>query len=152
MARAEAKSVRHYVELGSADRFLFDRAAQVRVADLARGASFRGGLDDLAGRSVLIATSSQLTSALALIELDGVVRRITILPPDVDRAHLNALISDAEIDAVVIDIAATLTVRPKKRQSVDPFCQSSVLCGTVEEYDAVTRSEPCHEHQHHANA
>ena len=103
MARAEAKSLRHYVELGSADRFFFDRAAQVRVADLARGTSFRGGLGDLAGRSVLIATSSQLTSALALIELDGVVRRITILPPDVDRAHLNALIADAEIDAVVID-------------------------------------------------
>jgi acyl-coenzyme A synthetase/AMP-(fatty) acid ligase len=103
MARAEAKSLRHFVELGSADRFFYDRAAQVRVADLARGTSFRGGLDDLAGRSVLIATSSQLTSALALIELDGVVRRITILPPDVDRAHLNALISDAEIDAVVID-------------------------------------------------
>ena len=103
MARAEAKSLRHYVELGSADRFFFDRAAQVRVADLAHGTSFRGGLGGLAGRSVLIATSSQLTSALALIELDGVVRRITILPPDVDRAHLNALIADAEIDAVVID-------------------------------------------------
>jgi acyl-CoA synthetase (AMP-forming)/AMP-acid ligase II len=103
MARAELQPLRRYVELGPADRFFFDRAAQVRVADLARGTSLRGGLARLAGRSVLIATSSQLTSALALIELDGVARRITILPPDIDRAHLGALIADAEIDAVVID-------------------------------------------------
>src|SRR6185437_14504339 len=79
---------------------------QVRIADLARGTSLGGELTDLAGRSVLIATSSQITSALALIELDGVARRITILPPDVDRAHLGALIADAQIEAVVIDDAA----------------------------------------------
>ncbi len=103
MARAEAQPLRRYVDHPPAERFFFDRAAQVRVADLACGTSLGGGLADLAGRSVLIATSSQLTSALALIELDGVARRITILPPDVDRAHLGALIADAEIDAVVID-------------------------------------------------
>jgi acyl-coenzyme A synthetase/AMP-(fatty) acid ligase len=103
MARAEAQPLRRYVDRAPADRFFFDRAAQVRIADLARGTSLGGRLADLAGRSILIATSSQLTSALALIELDGVARRITILPPDVDRAHLGALIADAEIDAVVID-------------------------------------------------
>ena len=103
MARAEAQPLRRYVEVGSADRFFFDRAAQVRVADLAHGTSLGGGLADLAGRSVLVATSSQLTSALALIELDGAARRITILPPDVDHAHLATLMADAEIDAVVID-------------------------------------------------
>jgi acyl-CoA synthetase (AMP-forming)/AMP-acid ligase II len=105
MARAEAQPLRHYVGRGPADRSFFDRAAELRVADLARGTSLGGGLADLAGRSVLIATSSQLTSALALIELDGVARRIVILPPDVDRAHLGALIADAEVDAVVIDDA-----------------------------------------------
>lgn len=104
-ARTETQPLRRYIEqrIAIADRFLFDRAAQVRVADLSRGTSLGGGLADLAGRSVLIAASSQLTSALALVELDGVARRITILPPDVDRAHLGALIADAEVDAVVID-------------------------------------------------
>ena len=109
MVRTEAQPLRHYVDRGAADRFFFDRAAQVRVADLARGTSLGGRLAELAGRSVLIATSSQLTSALALIELDGVARRITILPPDVDRAHLRALIADAEIDAVVVDDEAHRT-------------------------------------------
>jgi acyl-coenzyme A synthetase/AMP-(fatty) acid ligase len=102
-AHAEGRSLRSYALQGPEARYLFDRAAQVRVADLARGTSLRDGLDKLVGSSVLIATSSQLTSALALIELDGVARRITILPPDVDRAHLGALIADAEIDTVVID-------------------------------------------------
>ncbi len=44
-----------------------------------------------------------MTTALALIELDGVARRLTILPPDADPDHFAALIAGAEIDAVVID-------------------------------------------------
>jgi acyl-coenzyme A synthetase/AMP-(fatty) acid ligase len=95
--------LRRYIAEAKADQCLFDRAAQVRVADLASATSLRDSLGDLRGRSVLIATASQLTSALALIELDGVARRLTILPPDVDRAHLPALIAEANIDAVVFD-------------------------------------------------
>jgi acyl-CoA synthetase (AMP-forming)/AMP-acid ligase II len=103
MARAEARSLRHHIENASSDQFFFDRAAIVRVADLNRGTSLNGRLAELAGRSVLIATTGQLTSGLALIELDGVARRITILPPDVDPAHLGALIANAEVDAAVVD-------------------------------------------------
>jgi len=103
MARAEAQSLRRHINSAPADQFFFDRAARVRVGDLTRGTSLRGGLAELAGRSVLIATASQLTSALALIELDGIARRLAILPPDVDRGHLGALIADAEIDALAID-------------------------------------------------
>ena len=55
---------------------------------------------------MLLATGSQLTSGLALIELDGVARRITILPPDAAPEHFAALIAGAEIDAVVVDIGS----------------------------------------------
>jgi acyl-coenzyme A synthetase/AMP-(fatty) acid ligase len=55
---------------------------------------------------VLLATESQLTSALALIELEGVARRIVILPPDADPAHLPAIIAIADIDAVLTDEGA----------------------------------------------
>jgi acyl-CoA synthetase (AMP-forming)/AMP-acid ligase II len=99
-------ALRRHITDAPADQCLLDRAAQVRVADLASATSLRGSLGDLSGRSVLIATASQLTSAVALIELDGVARRLTILPPDVDRAHLPALIAEADIDAVVFDDAA----------------------------------------------
>jgi acyl-CoA synthetase (AMP-forming)/AMP-acid ligase II len=87
---------------GLAVRFL-DRGAAVRMRELARGTSLGGRVSALAGRSVLLATASQLTSALALIELEGLARRIVILPPDADPAHLAAVISTAGIDAAVID-------------------------------------------------
>jgi acyl-coenzyme A synthetase/AMP-(fatty) acid ligase len=102
-ARIEAEALRAHLANAPADAFLFDRAARVRLADLVDGTSLGGRLADLSGRSVLIATASQLTSALALIELDGVARRLTILPPDVNPDHLRALMADAEIDAVVVD-------------------------------------------------
>jgi acyl-CoA synthetase (AMP-forming)/AMP-acid ligase II len=59
----------------------------------------------LAGRSVIVATSSQLTAALALIELDGVARRLTILPADTSAEHVGELIVRAEADVVVTDQA-----------------------------------------------
>ncbi|WP_158914260.1 AMP-binding protein, partial [Caulobacter sp. S45] len=58
---------------------------------------------DLAGRSVLVRTHSQLSAVLALIELDGTARRLTICPPDLDPAHLPAICADAEIDAILHD-------------------------------------------------
>jgi acyl-coenzyme A synthetase/AMP-(fatty) acid ligase len=103
MARTEARSLRQILAHGSSERFLWDRAASVRMADLAGGTSLGGRLKELAGKSVLIATASQLTTALALIELDGVARRLTILPPDADPGHFPALAAHAQIDAVVID-------------------------------------------------
>ncbi len=102
-ARTEAQPLRARVAGMAADAFFFDRAAGVRVADLVCGTSLQGRLANLRGRAVLIATASQLTAALALIELDGIARRLLILPPDVDPDHLGALIAGAEIDAVVTD-------------------------------------------------
>jgi acyl-CoA synthetase (AMP-forming)/AMP-acid ligase II len=47
--------------------------------------------------------SGQLLSGLAMIELDGIARRMLLCPPDLNPDHLAALIADAEIDAVVTD-------------------------------------------------
>ena len=104
MAHAEAQSLRR--RLGSAERFFWDRAACACYTFLARGTCLGGRLGELAGRSVLLATGSQLTAALALIELDGVARRITILPPDTAPEHFAALITGAEVNAVVIDASS----------------------------------------------
>jgi acyl-coenzyme A synthetase/AMP-(fatty) acid ligase len=73
---------------------------------LASGTIFAGRIAELAGRSVLLATADQLTAALALIELDGVARRITLCAPDVGPEHLPAIVADAEVDAIVSDRAA----------------------------------------------
>ena len=104
MVRAtNAPSLRAGLADATPERFFFDRAARVCVAKLGRGTSLGGRLAALAGRSVMVATASQLTAALALIELHGVARRLTILPPDTAPEHLAALIGCAEVDAVVVD-------------------------------------------------
>jgi len=103
MSRADAHTLRRSVDRAPAHRFFSDRTERVGVADLVRGTSLGGGAAALAGRSVLVATTGQLTSALALIELDGVARRLIVLPPDVDAAHIGSLMADAEVDAVVVD-------------------------------------------------
>ena len=101
--RSNAPSLKGRIADAGPERLFWDRAARLCVNRLARGTSLGGRLAALAGRSVVVATSSQLTSALAMIELDGVVRRIAILPPDTAADHLAALFACAEADAVVID-------------------------------------------------
>jgi acyl-CoA synthetase (AMP-forming)/AMP-acid ligase II len=103
MVRTEAPSLRDCVANATAEWFFRDRIAQARAHDLVGGTSLGGQLAELVGRSVLVATSSQLTTALALIELDGVARRLTVLPPDTATDHLGALIERAQADAIVID-------------------------------------------------
>jgi acyl-coenzyme A synthetase/AMP-(fatty) acid ligase len=77
----------------------------VRLAELTGASSLDGRLEELRGRTVLIATKDQLTAALALIELDGVARRIVLCPPDLAAAYFPGVIETAGADAWVRDDA-----------------------------------------------
>jgi len=103
MAGTDTPSLRDFIANAAAPRFFWDRAASAAYTDLDRATSLGGRLHELAGRSVLLATERQLSAALALIELDGIARRIVVLPPDAEAEHLCAMIDAAEVDAVVID-------------------------------------------------
>jgi acyl-CoA synthetase (AMP-forming)/AMP-acid ligase II len=105
MASVDTRSLRDVIAAIGAPRSFLSPQAAVRFTDLAGGTSFGSRLGELAGKSVLLATESQLTSGLALIELEAVARRIVILPPDANPAHLPAIISAADIEAVVVDDA-----------------------------------------------
>jgi len=113
-AARRAESLRDWIG-GGVDRHLHGRETSVALADLAHGTCLGGRLPELAGRSVLIATEDQLTAALALIELDGVARRMILCPPDLATEHLPRVIADADVDAVVtsgqIDASGELGVR-----------------------------------------
>ena len=87
------------------DRFLWGADASVTLGDLARGSSLGGRLEELRGRSVLVVTKDQLTTALALIELDGIARRLVLCPPDLRFEHLPYIIATAAVDALVSDRA-----------------------------------------------
>lgn len=71
--------------------------------EIAAGTALSGELGRLAGRTVLIVTAHQLAAALALLELDGVARRIVLCPPDLRSEHRSAVIAAAEADAIVSD-------------------------------------------------
>jgi len=102
-SRTDVPPLRNYAADAARDRFFWGRSGQVCVADLARNTGLGGNLQSLAGKSVVLATKSQLTAGLAMIELDGVAQRLLILPPDIDPDHLGPVIARAEADAIVID-------------------------------------------------
>lgn len=84
-------------------RFLWGAQASVSLSDLLGGTSLGGRLKELSGRSVLLAARDQLSAALAMIELDGVARRLVICPPDLPSEHLPMVIDKAGVDAIVSD-------------------------------------------------
>jgi acyl-coenzyme A synthetase/AMP-(fatty) acid ligase len=86
-------------------RFIWSAETQVALDELAAGSSLGGRLEELRGRSVLILTRDQLTAALALIQIDGVARRLTLCPPDLAIEHLPFVMATAQVDAVVSDYA-----------------------------------------------
>jgi acyl-coenzyme A synthetase/AMP-(fatty) acid ligase len=100
-----AQSIREKLSSAShcSGRFLWGAKASVSLSDLLRGTSLGGRLPKLSGRSVLLATGDQLAAALAMIELDGVARRLVICPPDLSSEHLPTIIDKASVDAIVSD-------------------------------------------------
>jgi acyl-coenzyme A synthetase/AMP-(fatty) acid ligase len=94
---------RHIETAQPGERFLHGASGSVALSDLRTGTSLGGRLNELAGRSVLLAARDQLPAALALIELDGVARRVVLCPPDLPAAYLPEIAANAEADAIVSD-------------------------------------------------
>src|SRR5947207_9090197 len=97
-----ARSIRDWLASSPAaagpERFLRGATADVsltRLIDCSRDGA------RLAGRSVLVIVRDQLDAALALIELDGIARRLILATPDLPSEHLPALVADADVDAIV---------------------------------------------------
>ena len=83
--------------------FLHGDTTSVCLDSVLNGTSLGGRAADLAGRSVLVATRDQFVAALALIELDGIARRLIISTPDLPSEHLPAVVAKADVDAIVSD-------------------------------------------------
>jgi len=84
------------------------------VRDLHDRTSLGGKLAGLRGLSVMIATVRQLPTVLALVELDGVARRVVLCTPDLSAEHIPAILAGAEIDAVITDDARLRTELPPR--------------------------------------
>jgi acyl-coenzyme A synthetase/AMP-(fatty) acid ligase len=103
MSLREDLSLCDYLGADLKGRTLSDARQLVPFADLVAKTCLGGWLTELSGRSVLLATEDQMTSAIAMMEIDGVAQRMLLCPPDLDAGHVKALIEDAAIDAVVTD-------------------------------------------------
>jgi acyl-coenzyme A synthetase/AMP-(fatty) acid ligase len=83
--------------------FLIGAEHRTGLVDLLQRSAIASGVENLRGRSVLIASIDPFIVALALIELDGLARRMTLYPPDLALEHLPYVMRYAEVDAVVSD-------------------------------------------------
>jgi acyl-coenzyme A synthetase/AMP-(fatty) acid ligase len=84
-------------------RSVFGAEATIAWSDLIAGTMLSGRANELCGRSVLVATTSQLTAIATQVELDGVARRIVLYPPDLSLEHLSHVAHAAAVEAIVSD-------------------------------------------------
>jgi acyl-coenzyme A synthetase/AMP-(fatty) acid ligase len=103
--RSDRRSLWHVLAAARnlSTRFLWGSAARFALGDLVQGSTLGGRREELRGRSVLMATKDQLTTAVALIELDGVARRLVLCPSDFPVEHLPFIMDSAAVDAIVSD-------------------------------------------------
>ena len=89
--------------LAQFDPVIWGANAHVALRDLISGSSLDRPASALQGESVLISTEEQLPAALALIELDGIARRVVLCPPDLPPEHLEVVAEIADASVVVTD-------------------------------------------------
>jgi acyl-coenzyme A synthetase/AMP-(fatty) acid ligase len=105
------------------------RDASLALRELAQGSVFGASLELLRGRSVLLATREQLPTAIALIELDGVARRMVLCTPDLSPEQLAAVAVTAEAECIVLDSPPAAGIGASLRQYL---ISSQPLSATVE--------------------
>jgi acyl-CoA synthetase (AMP-forming)/AMP-acid ligase II len=103
MLQTDRASLWQALGTGEAERSLWGIRHGICLNELVSGSILGGHLDELRGRSVLLAVKDQLTAALALIELDGIVRRLVLCPPDLPVEHISSVVVNSDTDAVVCD-------------------------------------------------
>jgi acyl-coenzyme A synthetase/AMP-(fatty) acid ligase len=122
---------------GMQGRQLWAPSCEFALSALAHNSCLGGRLEELRGRSILIATKHQLTAALALIELDGVARRIVLCPPDTSAQDLSYIAAVAGVDIILAEPDSTVDV-----EAVPNFsCSADVLVPM----QSVRRSTECTE-------
>src|SRR5664280_1112550 len=103
MSPREIFTLRDYLGPELKGRTISDARRVVSLTTILEQTCLVDRFGELSGRSVLLAVSDQLISALAMTEIDGVARRMLLSPPDLKADHIQSLIDDAEIDAIVTD-------------------------------------------------
>lgn len=89
-------------ELATRTRVI-DRDGAFDLAKLANGSALADPAS-LVGASVVVCVSSQRAAAAAMVELDGLARCFVLIPPDLSKSDLAAVIEDAGVEWIVSDV------------------------------------------------
>ncbi|HWB97335.1 MAG TPA: long-chain fatty acid--CoA ligase, partial [Bryobacteraceae bacterium] len=84
-------------------RFLSSVGRSVALGDAVVGSSLDAPSAGMRGRSILIAVRDQLTAAMAILQVDGVARRIVLCPADLAEEYLPFIIATASVDTIITD-------------------------------------------------
>src|ERR1700694_2189905 len=101
MSPREILTLRDHLGPELKGRTISDARQAVSLTNILEQTCLVGPSGELSGRSVLLAVADQLISAIAMTEIDGVARRMLLCPPGLNADHVEALIDDADIDAIV---------------------------------------------------
>jgi len=80
------------------------QGASIALSDLASASCLGGHLERLRGRSVLLSMREQLSTAIALLELDGIARRLVLCTPELSKESLEQVAATAATDAELHDL------------------------------------------------
>jgi acyl-coenzyme A synthetase/AMP-(fatty) acid ligase len=81
--------------------------------ELAAGTALEFPAHEHRGNCLLLAAIDQFTAAAALIQLDGLARRIVLYPPDMSREHLAFVADTAGADVTVTDEPAPQSIHTR---------------------------------------
>jgi acyl-CoA synthetase (AMP-forming)/AMP-acid ligase II len=91
----------------------------------------------LEGRSVLVATTRQMAAVVALIELDGLARRLVLCPPGLAPEDLSYVLETAAIEVVVTDSADVGPFGALPHVMLDPAAIRPVPGGLCRPHDTI---------------
>lgn len=106
--------------------FICDADQSISRAEVARGSILNGHGDELRGQCVIVITAGQLTAGMALIELDGIARRIVVYPNESSLDHLPYVIEATNADAIVSDVSGL----PEMASSIRQFAPAPHTIGS----------------------
>jgi acyl-CoA synthetase (AMP-forming)/AMP-acid ligase II len=79
-------------------------AASIALPDLASASCLGGDPERFRGRSVLLAMREQLSTAIALLELDGIANRLVLCTPELSKESLAQVAATAATDTELPDL------------------------------------------------
>ena len=95
---------------GPSSRLAVGPGSSASWSQLAAGSVLNWRAAEFSGLTVVVAAMDQFAAAAAMIQLDGVVRRMVLYPPDLSREHLDFVVKIAEADVVLTDHPFTAVV------------------------------------------